>query len=57
MAPTTLDTLGCDPYADQITSRTHTAHPKVVPIREEQVTFGYEAEEGLATLILQLVSG
>ncbi|KAK4706184.1 hypothetical protein P7C70_g32, partial [Phenoliferia sp. Uapishka_3] len=47
--PVTLETLSCDPYASQITSRTFTAHPKVDPFTEELVTFGYEAK-GLATL-------
>lgn len=47
--PITLETICYDPYADQIESRTMTAHPKVDPKREELVCFGYEAK-GLATL-------
>jgi carotenoid cleavage dioxygenase len=47
--PRTLETLGYDPFGDQIQSRTFTAHPKVDQATSELVTFGYEAK-GLATL-------
>ncbi|OQU98981.1 hypothetical protein CLAIMM_04689 [Cladophialophora immunda] len=47
--PDTLETLGYDPFAGQILSKTFTAHPKVDPFTQELVTFGYEAK-GLATL-------
>ncbi|KAH7397967.1 carotenoid oxygenase [Cadophora sp. MPI-SDFR-AT-0126] len=41
--PDTLETLGYDPYYDQIKSKAFTAHPKVDPFTQELVTFGYEA--------------
>ncbi|KAL3424883.1 lignostilbene dioxygenase family protein [Phlyctema vagabunda] len=47
--PDTLATLGYDPFGPQIKSQTFTAHPKVDPITEELVVYGYEAK-GLATV-------
>ncbi|KAK2616782.1 transcriptional regulatory protein rco1 [Conoideocrella luteorostrata] len=46
--PDSLDTLCYDPFGDQISSKTFTAHPKVDPYTNELVVFGYEAK-GLAT--------
>lgn len=46
--PDTLETLGYDPFGDQVKSKTFTAHPKVDPYTNELVVFGYEAT-GLAT--------
>lgn len=47
--PDTLDTVKYDPFGDQIRPKTFTAHPKVDPVTNELVMFGYEAN-GLATL-------
>lgn len=47
--PITLDTLGYDPFPNQVKSKTFTAHPKADPFTDELVVFGYEAK-GLATL-------
>lgn len=44
----TLETLGYDPFGDQVKAKTFTAHPKVDPYTNELVVFGYEAK-GLAT--------
>lgn len=46
--PNTLETKGYDPFAGQCKAKTFTAHPKVDPIRNEMVTWGYEAK-GLGT--------
>ncbi|KAH7149837.1 isoeugenol monooxygenase [Dactylonectria estremocensis] len=46
--PDTLETLGYDPFGDQIKAKTFTAHPKIDPYTNELVVFGYEAK-GLAT--------
>lgn len=46
--PDTLETVGYDPFYNQVKSKTMTAHPKVDPFTEELVTFGYEAK-GLGT--------
>ncbi|RHZ72335.1 hypothetical protein CDV55_102687 [Aspergillus turcosus] len=47
--PDTLDTIKYDPFGDQgVRSKTFTAHPKVDPVTNELVVFGYEAK-GLAT--------
>lgn len=46
--PNTLDTLAYDPFGDQVEAKTFTAHPKVDPLTDELVVFGYEAK-GLAT--------
>lgn len=47
--PISLETLGYDPFPNQVKSKTFTAHPKVDPYTDEMVVFGYEAK-GLATL-------
>ncbi|KAL6708790.1 hypothetical protein ACN47E_002486 [Coniothyrium glycines] len=46
--PDTLETRGYDPYAGQLRALTFTAHPKIDTIRNELVTWGYEAK-GLGT--------
>jgi carotenoid cleavage dioxygenase-like enzyme len=47
--PDTLDTIKYDPFGDQVKSKTFTAHPKVDPMTNELVVYGYEAKD-LATL-------
>lgn len=47
--PDTLETLEYDPFKGQVNAKTFTAHPKVDPVTNELVVFGYEAT-GLGTL-------
>lgn len=42
--PDTLKTLRYDPFSDQVKAKSFTAHPKVDPITQELVVFGYEAK-------------
>lgn len=42
--PDTLDTVGYDPFYDQVKSKSFSAHPHVDPFSEELVTFGFAAK-------------
>jgi carotenoid cleavage dioxygenase-like enzyme len=44
MDPITLDTIGLCDFGGQLPSLTFTAHPKLDPVTNELVCFGYEAK-------------